>query len=163
MNKAVLSIFLISFVVGIGQAQDEYRAQYNYDNAGNQTNRNWVCINCQGSSREVPTDTVDVVETDLQDDVLDDLLDSTTPEEVGTIDAYPNPVTSVLQVEWVENQKMVSNIALYSMSGRQLFQRSVQQKAGNLDLDFSIYPPGRYIISVEYNDSSRKAFHILKK
>lgn len=163
MNRIILTTFLCVLIYHFGNAQNEYRAQYGYDGAGNQTNRNWVCVNCQSSARAIPADTIDIVEAELQDDVLDDVLDSTTPEEVSTIDAYPNPVTSILQVEWVDNQKMVSNIALYSMSGRQLFQRTVQQKAGKLDLDFSIYPSGRYIISVEYNDSSRKAFHILKK
>lgn len=161
MNKLLLTFVFGLCVMGALMAQQQYAIQFSYDAAGNQTLRNRVCVNCQGAARE-PLDTTEVVTVDLEEDILQDALGEETVED-PRIMAYPNPVTNILHVEWVNTEKPVAQMVLFSGIGRQLYQTDISTRQGNLNLDFSTYPPGRYILYVQYTDRSKKAFHILKK
>lgn len=142
-------------------AQDEYRVQFSYDSAGNQTLRDWVCINC-GTSKEV-ADSTKVEEVVLEEDILEGITDQQDNTGTSNIVAYPNPVTELLTVEWVDNEKQVAQVILFSGIGQQLFQRTIKSRQGSTGIDFSIYAPGRYILSVYYTDNTNQTFHILKK
>lgn len=108
-------------------AQDEYRVQFGYDSAGNQTLRDWVCINC-GTSKVKDVDSTKVEEVALEDDILEGITNKQNNTGTSNIVAYPNPVTELLTVEWVANEKEVSQIILFSGIGQQLLQRTI--KAG---------------------------------
>ncbi len=162
MNKLLLTSVFSLCLLGSLWAQQQYAIQFSYDAAGNQTLRDRVCINCQGSGREPVVDSTEVVTVDLEDDILQDALGEETVED-SRIMAYPNPVTNMLHIEWVNTEKPVAQIVLFSGIGRQLYHTDISTRQGNLDLDLTAYPPGRYILYVQYTDRSKKAFHILKK
>ncbi len=159
-QKLLLFGILWLFLGASLMAQNQYEIQFNYDAAGNQTSRDRVCINC-GSSKEAVDSTL-VEDIALEEDILDDLagLDESGSSRIA---AYPNPVTNILTVEWLDNQKEVAQIILFSGIGRQLLQRNVTSKQGSLELDFARYPQGRYIISVFYTDKTKQTFHVLKR
>lgn len=141
-------------------AQDEYRIQFTYDSAGNQTLRDRVCINCSTSKQAV--DSLVVEDLVLEEAVLPDAV-LPQQEQVSQIVAYPNPVTELLAVEWVATEKQVAQVVLFSGIGQQLYQKTIKSSQGNLNLDFSMYPVGRYIVSVFYTDNTKQTFHVIKK
>ncbi|WP_159075847.1 T9SS type A sorting domain-containing protein [Muricauda brasiliensis] len=161
-QKLLLFGLLWAFMGTALLAQDEYRVQFSYDSAGNQTLRDWVCINC-GTSKEAVVDSTKVEEVALENDILEGILDKKNITGTSTIVAYPNPVTEQLTVEWVDNEKQVAQVILFSGIGQQLFQRTIKSRQGNTNIDFGIYAPGRYILSVYYTDNTNQTFHILKK
>lgn len=142
-------------------AQDEYRIQFTYDNAGNQTLRDRVCINC-GSAKQA-VDSLAVEDVVLEEDLLENAASLGNGDSTSRIVAYPNPVTNLLSVEWEADQKQVAQIVLFSGIGQQLYQKTIKSGYGNLDLNFAIYPTGRYIVSVFYTDNTKQTFHVIKK
>lgn len=162
IQKLLLFSLLWAFMGTALLAQDEYRVQFGYDSAGNQTLRDWVCINCGTSKAEVVDSTI-VEEVALDDDILQGITDQQENMGTSNIVAYPNPVTELLTVEWVDNEKQVAQVILFSGIGQQLFQRTIKNRQGNTNIDFGIYAPGRYILSVYYTDNTNQTFHILKK
>lgn len=157
MKKQILLLFS-ALVMSLGYAQD-YKVTFSYDNAGNQIQRNLVCLTCGKSSetKETVTDsTAGIAETPKE--IEDNLL-----EENSRITAYPNPVTDILQVEWTPTEKKVDQIMLFSFDNRQLYHRQVNHKLTSLDLDFSSYPSGSYIVLVLYNNQTRQSFKVIKK
>ncbi len=146
---------------GVLMAQNQYKIQFSYDSAGNQTLRDRVCINC-GTSKET-VDSTKVEEIALQDDVLEGISGQEDENGNSNITAYPNPVTELLTVEWVDDQKQVAQIILFSGIGQQLARKTIKSRQGSLNLDFARYPQGRYIVSVFYTDQTRQTFHVIKK
>lgn len=141
-------------------AQEQYKIQFTYDSAGNQTLRDRVCVNC-GTSKEA-VDSLTIEEVALDEDLLPSGGIGDEPF-VSNIVAYPNPVTELLNVEWQDNQKQVREIVLFSGVGQQLQRLPVKSRQGAMNLNFGAYPPGRYIVSVFYLDNSRESFHVIKK
>ncbi len=156
MKKYILILVLSIFTISIGYTQD-YKVTFSYDTAGNQIQRNLVCLTCKSSeTKETITDSTAVEETSK--DIEDSLL-----EEVSKLTAYPNPVTDILQVEWTPTEKKVDQIMLFTFDNRQLFNRQVDHKLTNIDLDFSPYPSGSYIVLVLYNNNTTQSFKVIKK
>ena len=155
MKSQLTIISLLCFLaVASVTAQNQYKINFSYDNAGNQTNRDWVCINCTTTA----VDTTKVEDIDLSDisDIEEDI-------ERSTIIAYPNPVTNLLTLDWQHNKKEVSQIVVFSGIGQQLLQRSVKSKQGSINLDFTNYQQGLYFIHVFYTDKTKKTFNVIKK
>jgi len=136
------------------QAQDEYRIQFGYDSAGNQILRDRVCINCNSAKSEV--DSTAIAELDEKNDLLED--DSNSSE----IFAYPNPTTNILQVEWVADENNVVQVVVFSGDGRQLESLPIKSNWRKQDLNFSMYPTGRYIVTVLYADKTKQSFQVIK-
>ena len=120
-------------------------------------NENRVCLTCSKSSKEkTVVDSTAVAETPK--DIKDSFL-----EEDSKITAYPNPVTDILQVEWIPTEKKVDQIILFSFDNKQLFHKKVNHKLNSLDLNFNRYPSGGYIVLVLYSDNSKQSFKVIKK
>lgn len=141
-------------------AQEQYIIQFSYDTAGNQTLRDRVCINCNASKAVIDSTLVD-----KPDSNNDPLESSKTDNNInaGSVITYPNPVTNLLSVEWIHEEKQVSGIVLFSGIGRQLYRKVIQSSEGTLDIDFQSYPSGHYTLYVQYADNTKKTFHIIKK
>lgn len=157
MKKHLFLFFM--FAISLGYAQ-EYTISFSYDDAGNQVIRDRVCLNCREFSKnETVIDTTAVIvktSKDLEDD--DSLFN-----EDSKIMAYPNPVTDILQVEWIPSEKKVDQILLFSIDNQKLFHTQVNHKLTRLDLDFSRYPTGNYIILVLYTGNTKQSFKVIKK
>lgn len=142
-------------------AQSQYKIQFSYDSAGNQTLRDRVCINCNTSKEALDSTLVEDVA--LQEDILEDLSGLNEDDDFSNIVAYPNPVTEQLTVEWQDTQRQVAQIILFNGIGQQLYQKTVTNRQGSLGLNFGIYPAGRYMVSVFYTDNTKQTFHVIKK
>ncbi|WP_288460151.1 family 16 glycosylhydrolase [uncultured Chryseobacterium sp.] len=69
---------------------------------------------------------------------------------------YPNPVENVLSLKLPENKNTVT---LYDFSGKKLFGKNV---GTTLDLDFSSFLSGTYLIKIE-NQKGTNTYKIIKK
>ncbi|WP_428067505.1 family 16 glycosylhydrolase [Chryseobacterium gambrini] len=69
---------------------------------------------------------------------------------------YPNPVENILNLKLPENKNTVT---LYDFSGKKLFEKNV---ATTLDLDFSSFTAGTYLIRIE-NSKGVNTYKIVKK
>lgn len=69
---------------------------------------------------------------------------------------YPNPVENVLSLKLPENKNTVT---LYDFSGKKLFEKNV---GTSLDLDFSSFLSGTYLIKIE-NQKGTNTYKIIKK
>lgn len=154
MKKQILLLF--SVLLAFLSFAQEYKITFSYDSAGNQIQRNRLCLTCKSYKEKTATDSI-VVMAETPKDIEDDLLQS------SRITAYPNPVTDILQVEWSSTEKKVDQILLLSFDNKQLFNKKLNPKLSNLDLDFSQYPSGSYIVFVIYSDNSKQSFKVIKK
>lgn len=69
---------------------------------------------------------------------------------------YPNPVENSLNLKLTENKNTVT---LYDFSGKKLFEKNV---GTTLDLDFSSFTAGTYLIRIE-NSKGANTYKIVKK
>ncbi|WP_185206872.1 family 16 glycosylhydrolase [Chryseobacterium sp. C3] len=69
---------------------------------------------------------------------------------------YPNPVENVLSLKLPENKNTVT---LYDFSGKKLFEKNV---GTSLELDFSSFTAGTYLIRIE-NQKGTNTYKIIKK
>ena len=156
MRKHIFLFFM--FAISFGYAQ-EYKINFSYDDAGNQVFRDRVCLNCRESSKiDTIINTTEVIAETPKDLKEDDFF-----EEDSKIIVYPNPVTDILQVEWILLEKKVDQILLFSSDNKQLFHREVNHRLTRLDLDFSQYPSGNYIVLVLYTNNTKQSFKVIKK
>lgn len=141
--------------------QEQYKIAFSYDAAGNQILRDRVCINCNSTSKApVKTDSLDV---DIPTDAVTELEEELGQKKDYEIIAYPNPVTDILKVEWDLSKNAVNQLVIFAPNGRQLKTRNVSNRNQSIDLDFSKYPLGMYIVVAIYTDGSRQSFQVLKK
>ena len=156
MRKYIFLMLFSALMMSFSYAQD-YKITFSYDNAGNQIQRNRVCLTCKSSKAETVTDSTAVI-AETPKDIEGNLL-----EEDSRITAYPNPVTDILQVEWTPTEKKVDQIMLFSFDNKQLFHKQVNHRLTSLDLDFSRYPSGSYIVLVLYTNNTKQSFKVIKK
>lgn len=154
MKKSIL-LFLFSFTISFGFAQD-YKITFSYDSAGNQIQRNRVCVNCKSSKQKVVDSTAIISENPKE-------IENNFSEEHSKLTAYPNPVTNMLKIEWTASKNKVQQIILFTFDNRQLLSRTVDSDWGSLDLNFTNFPIGGYIIVVLYDDHTKQSFKVIKK
>ncbi|MFS4446117.1 T9SS type A sorting domain-containing protein [Maribacter sp. 2307UL18-2] len=158
MKKYTLCFIVFALCFCSLAAQDEYRIQFSYDAAGNQVLRDRVCINCNSGKSEIDSTAVAALDEKLEELGLDEENLSSS-----SITAYPNPVTNVLQVEWLGNENIVKSVLLFSGIGRKLQSKNISPKATSMGLNFSGYPPGSYFVIVQYADKTKESFQVIKK
>ena len=149
MKKQLLLLFL-GFSLFV-KAQD--KITFDYDNAGNQIRRD-LCLTCAKTAYKTtaPKEIVALKQEDLQ---------KFSPEDV--ISYYPNPVKEELYLKWeLVDNKTVSAIYLFSISGQQLQAYNGLDKTNSLNIPFMDYPSGTYLVNMIYNDDEQKTIKIVK-
>jgi len=157
MKKHILFLVFCGLLGSYSSAQEEYKISFSYDTAGNQILRDRVCVNCNTS--KTPIDSATVV---VKDEKLDALEESEEIEPNSSIVAYPNPVTDIIQVEWVETDNTVEKVTLFSGVGKLLQSKNIKSKDRSVNLNFSSYPPGSYFVMVLYADMTKQSFQVIK-
>jgi len=62
--------------------------------------------------------------------------------------AFPIPVTGNLTVKWVSDEaNPLQILQIHTVEGQLLFQRKIESKRGQINLDFSGYIRGMYILT----------------
>lgn len=151
MKNYLLLIFL-GFSLST-KAQD--KIIFDYDASGNQINRE-LCLssNCTktGYKTKAPKEIIALQEEDLQ---------KFTPEDV--ISYYPNPVKEELYLKWeLVASKTVDVIHMYDLNGRVLQTYNNLKITNSLNIPFSNYPTGTYLVVLVYNDGEQKNIKIVK-
>lgn len=133
---------------------------FEYDNAGNQTIRRWICINCP-VIRAVKKDGLISAATS-KDSVTNKVPVNT--ESGRKLTAYPNPVTEVLNVKWsAGDQSYVTSIDVFSMTGVRIYHRNYGPGQGETSISFSGLGPGSYVVRVLYSDNKQEVLKIIKQ
>jgi hypothetical protein len=148
--------YLLLLFLGLSlfaEAQNPNKIIFDYDAAGNQIKRE-LCISCAQASYKTKAlkEVTALQEKDLQ---------KFFPEDV--IFFYPNPVKEELYLKWeLVADKTVSSIYLYTMNGQVLKTYNDFKKTNTLNIPFSEYPTGTYLVVLVYNDGEQKTIKIIK-
>lgn len=102
MNKLYTLLLLLSGLM----CQAQNKIKFSYDTAGNQIQRELVCINCKTTNNV----------KNLSEIRKEDLIQSEVSDQISY---YPNPVQQELYLSWeLVNNNSVSSIRLYSLTGQ---------------------------------------------
>lgn len=80
-------------------------------------------------------------------------------ESVFNIQVYPNPVSSILNINI--GSEGIFNYFLYDLNGRFLSGSRFDQRSGSVD--FTGYPTGQYVLKISREGKILQSFIILKK
>lgn len=130
---------------------------FNYDEAGNQTTRTWICIGCTTPyapatlvSKYMPSGTV-------------------TPPSTNKIAdrkllAFPNPLREQLTLKWDNTSYYIKAIEVSTIAGASVFNQSYNYTEGvtEITVPFSKQIPGLYFIRVLYSDGKQDLVRVVK-
>ena len=143
---------LLCLCVTLAYSQD--KLVFNYDSSGNQILRDNICLNCSASAVETPQDSLPA---GINDPEAQDWL-------AKKFVASPNPVTNILNVEWVTSvQNKIEKISLFGGNNQLLRTLNTSNKINSAAIDFSNYPSGFYVLLVMYENGKTKTHKIIKK
>ena len=150
MNKLLVLSFILLSIMSNAQTQ---KLSFDYDEAGNQTQRKW-CSSCHSkTSGETPKEITDLKQEDLQ---------KFFPTDV--ISYYPNPVKEQLYLKWeLINDNKVTSIQLYSLSGQLVKSYTKLEDTDNKTMTFGEYPNGIYTLLLLYTNGEEKSIKIIKE
>jgi hypothetical protein len=75
--------------------------------------------------------------------------------------AFPNPTTSVVNININGNCLGLVDLVVTDLTGRKLLNETITQNSHQIDL--SAYSPGLYMVLVKYNSQLLKSFKIIKR
>lgn len=154
-----LLISLLFFL--ISEQTIAQKLEFNYDAAGNQIRRAWVCINCSGQ-QQVSNHKISIQERQLIKEKDSELLKEN--EVVGWITASPNPVTENLKVKWQNiPDRSVMKLEIYAINGGKIFSEKYNDTTEETNISFINLPSAIYILLATYSNSQRETIKILKK
>jgi len=155
--KGALSIAaLLLFGLNRVNAQE---LQFQYDPAGNQTERKFVCVNCS-------TFPVSLATPDLTQTVNISSEEENTASTKRKLVAYPNPLTETLFLKWsAPNGLYLKTVEVFTTSGVRFFNQSYQKRdsSSELSVSFSRQTPGLYVVRATYSDGQQENVKVIKK
>lgn len=154
--KLLVMIFVCLSSFATQAQSEEYKIKFSYDSAGNQILRDRVCLNCSSAKTTAAKKEL-IAETSEEEEITEGV------DNRSIITAYPNPVTDLLNVVWVESENVVKQVAVYGADGRVLFTQEINSLSGQLNLDFGRYSSGLYLLLVTYQDNHQETFKVIKK
>ncbi|WP_268225628.1 T9SS type A sorting domain-containing protein [Sinomicrobium oceani] len=163
MEKLLLSfqkscfLFFFSFAFYTAGAQE---ITFTYDAAGNQTNRQWVCVNCRTSEDLAKAATLE--EASEIPEALQEVAMTDEETLARPLTLYPNPVSSTLYVDW-EGDFPVREVQLYGNTGTLVNKNAVAKSQSQAELQFGMLPIGVYVMVVVYEDGHKETRKIIKK
>ncbi|MFC5282637.1 T9SS type A sorting domain-containing protein [Pedobacter alpinus] len=157
MKKIILLSILSFLAINQLSAQE---LSFQYDNAGNQIVREWICVNCPYVNSTAPTNEVlsknsdkTLIDKSLSDDLLGHKLS-----------VYPNPVTEILNVKWSDNDAIyVQSIDVFTLTGVRLFHKSFSEKDRETTISFIELAAGSYLLKANYSDNKQEVVKLIKQ
>ncbi len=147
-----VKLLLLFSCISIALSYSQDKLTFTYDAAGNQILRDKVCIDCPPPL--APQFSRAGVDADLSENGL-----STKPFVV-----YPNPTTHLLFVEWLNTDgSVVEELNLFTLDGKHLLNLKPKSDMRQVNIDFSKYPSGVYLLITNFNSGKRESFKIIKK
>lgn len=129
---------------------------FNFDNEGNQ-NQRFYCTsgNCMIPIPDALTDENIPIRT-MSTNKLDE-----NNSNYSSINIYPNPTTSILNIELSNNQKIEGEIEVYNLNGQKVHEIKANNKSTKTDI--SNLSSGTYILHFHLEDGSSVTKKIIKK
>ncbi|MFV0573763.1 MAG: T9SS type A sorting domain-containing protein [Xanthomarina gelatinilytica] len=76
---------------------------------------------------------------------------------------YPNPVDDVLHMQWQNNENtFLAEVRVYNLTGQQLQVFVMDFNDNNLNIDFSIYEQGVYMLNLYYSNGEVTSIKAVK-
>jgi hypothetical protein len=136
-----------------GQAQE---ISFDYDAAGNQIKREWICFGCLPFQ---PTS----VTANKTDQIAATKPDFFNPDQ--KVIAYPNPLTETLNIKWEPLRKYITAIEVYSMTGVNFFKKSYKYEEAEFHeaIQFTKMTAGMYVVKVTFSDGKQELIKVVKQ
>lgn len=130
------------------------RIKFNYDSAGNQTQR-YICFGCSAAKIE-DNPFVDVENIMTKEEIQED-------NETSNVKYFPNPVLEELNVNWTNSQESnLQKIDLYSLNGQFIKSYIISKDNGSIVIPFNNYAEGYHNLILSFSDNNRKTIKIVK-
>ena len=97
----------------------------------------------------------------VEEDVIDALGIADVTMEYNQLVAYPNPTTGSVVVRYLQDGRMMKNVAVYDVYGKLL--KNVSVNALSTSVDLSECPAGVYLLKVTSDNQSVTVYKIVKK
>lgn len=158
MKRTLLKFFLASSIIlcCIGKAEAQ-ELSFDYDAAGNQTTRTWICVNCTTyPSAPFFTKQLGVV-------VFQGSTTVNTSEE-RKLTAYPNPLVETLNLKWENPKYYIKSVDISTINGTRVYSESYNYVEGQMQVTvpFSKQIPGMYLVRVTYSDGKQEVVRVVK-
>lgn len=105
-----------------------------------------------------------VANTQLPMDVLTDVdpikVEATKENRVML---YPNPATTFTQIKITAKDTQISEVAVYSLLGNQLFSKSYDGEDNTIQLNVQNYKKGKYLVKVVFTDGTTEVKALVKQ
>lgn len=159
MKKLLLCCFILFCFKSSLFAQE---LSFEYDAAGNQTTRRWICVNCP-VIRSVAQPT-EIAATTPAKEAVTKKTDTTNALPKRKLIAYPNPLTEILNVKWsADDKSYVKSIDVFSMTGVRTYHQNCGQGQSETSISFFNLAPGGYVMRVVYSDDKQEAVRLIKQ
>lgn len=132
------------------------KVTFNYDPAGNQQTRAYICVNCRPMAATKP----EVTEIKLESPKGGD----TTKIARRKIIASPNPLVETLNLDWeTEEGITVKNVKVYTIQGNRVHEVNPSPSQKSTSMQFQHLPVGTYILDITFSDRRKETVKIIKK
>jgi hypothetical protein len=129
---------------------------FDYDAAGNQTTRTWICVNCTTYSAPLFAKQQGVI-----------VFQGSTPvntSEDRKLTAYPNPLVETLNLKWENVKYPIKSVDVSTINGTRVYSESYNYVEGQMQVSvpFSKQIPGMYLVRVTYSDGKQEVVRVVK-
>lgn len=132
---------------------------FQYDAAGNQILRQYVCINCSVAATTAIAATRD---NGFESIITETKTDASLSER--KLVAYPNPLTEILNLKWWSNDQIyVKSIEVFNLIGLKINQQKVTIHQNETTITFLDSPPGTYLVKAYYSDGKQEVIKVIKQ
>lgn len=152
--KAYLVCALMLCCLSHAQAQE---LSFDYDAAGNQITRTWICVNC----------TTYVTAPFFSKQAGGYVAQAPTPvntSEDRKLVAYPNPLIETLYLKWENPKYPIKSVEVSSINGTKVFSQTypIVEEQNQVSVPFGKQIPGMYVIRVVYSDGKQEIVRVVK-
>lgn len=151
---AKIFTFIILFVSISFYSTQAQELVFQYDNAGNQTVRRWVCINCP------PPYTTASKAQDLSLTLNGVIEDS--PKR--GLSVYPNPLKEQLNIEWwADDKEFIQKLEVFTLNGVRIFFKNHTENERQSSFSFLELAAGTYLLRATYSTNRFEIIQVIKQ
>lgn len=163
MKKIFLKSGLLAFILFFSYIKNSkaQELQFQYDPAGNQIVRQFVCVNC---STFLPVSFA-AQNTQTSSNFIE--VNKNSGLSKSKFVAYPNPLTEVLNLKWVDysDNEYINKIEVSSSDGISFFQKDfsyVESSSHQVSVLFQKKIPGMYVVTATFTTGKQEFIKVIK-
>lgn len=139
------------------QAQNP-ELSFNYDAAGNQITRTWICVNCTTPFL------YNAMFAKQQGVVVFQGSTTVNTSEDRKLTAYPNPLVETLNLKWENVKYPIKSVDISTINGTRVYSENYNYVEGQMQVSvpFGKQIPGMYLVRVTYSDGKQEVVRVVK-